>query len=64
MLSRLSNRLFVSPFYSLVLAIVVITIIATFNNRYVSILALIVGAVLWYDPSVIDGFLRLIKLKE
>jgi c-di-AMP phosphodiesterase-like protein len=64
MLNRLSNRLFVSPFYSLVLAIVVITIIATFNNRYISVLVLIVGAVLWYDPSAIDGFLRLIKLKE
>jgi hypothetical protein len=53
-----------TPLYTLILAIVVITIIAVFKNRYVSVLTIIIGAVLWYDPTVIDGFLRVIKLKE
>lgn len=50
--------------YTLILAIVVITIIAVFNNKYVSVLAIIVGAILWYDRTIIDTILRTVKLKE
>lgn len=50
--------------YTLILAIVVITIMAVFNNKYVSVLALIVGAILWYDRTLIDTILRAVKLKE
>lgn len=50
--------------YTLILAIVVIAIIAVFNNRYVSILAIIIGAILWYDRTIIDTILRSVKLKE